>query len=61
MLNKYQMRLLECQDTFDLDAKELSDDSISAERRKWLNDDIQALNIQIGAYECIVKDLKEII
>ena len=58
---KYQARLLECQDIFNLDVKELQDKDITAERREWLKKDMDLLNVQIGAYECIVKDLGEIV
>ncbi len=61
MYKKYQSRLTDCQDAFDLHTKELSDPSITQDRRDWLHKDIQLLNVQIGVYECIVKDLKEII
>jgi hypothetical protein len=59
LLEKYEMRKEECEEQFDDDLKELKLKDNSLERISWLNDDMRLINAQIGAYECIIKDLKE--
>ena len=59
LLEKYEMRKEECEEQFDDDLKELKLKNNSVERISWLNDDMRLINAQIGAYECIIKDLKE--
>jgi hypothetical protein len=61
ILEKYELRKEECEEQFQDDATELSNYHDSSERIIWLNDDMRLLNAQISAYECIIKDLKEII
>ena len=59
LLEKYEIRKEECEEQFDDDLKELKLNNSSLERISWLNDDMRLINAQIGAYECIIKDLKE--
>lgn len=59
LLEKYEMRKEECEEQFDDDLKELKLKNNSVERISWLNEDMRLVNVQIGAYECIIKDLKE--
>lgn len=61
LLSKYEGRLMECQTRWDDDYQELKYEDIDPKRKSFLVDDVNILNAQIGAYECIVKDLKELI
>ena len=61
ILEKYQNRYDECQAQWDKDCQELKDNIINADRKDFLLTDIANINIQLSAYECIVKDLKELI
>jgi hypothetical protein len=60
LLEKYQLRKTECEEKFDEDVLSLktTDDS---DRKKFLTEDMMCLNSQIGTYECIIKDLKELL
>ena len=58
---KYDNRFNECQAQWDKDCAELKDSNIDADRKDFLLTDIANLNVQLSAYECIVKDLKELI
>ena len=61
LLAKYEARYMECQTKWDDDYEEIKGDNIDPKRKSFLIDDVNVLNAQIGAYECIVKDLKELI
>lgn len=61
ILDKYQIRYDECQAQWDKDCQELKDNIVDADRKDFLLTDIANINIQLSAYECIVKDLKELI
>lgn len=61
LLSKYQTRFNECQAQWDKDYQELKDNNIDADRKDFILTDISNINIQLSAYECIVKDLKELI
>lgn len=61
MYIKYNNRYEECQSNWDKAYAELANNQCTASRKQWLTDEIQSLNAQISAYECIVKDLKEIL
>ena len=61
ILEKYQNRYDECQAQWDKDCQELKDNIINADRKDFLLTDIANINIQLSAYECIIKDLKELI
>lgn len=61
LLSKYQTRFNECQAQWDKDYQELKDNNIDADRKDFILTDIANINIQLSAYECIVKDLKELI
>lgn len=60
LLKKYQGRLEECQNKWEEDfniiktsnKKEIVDNA---------TDNLTLVNVQIGTYECIVKDLKELV
>ena len=56
LLMKYENRYTECEQKFNLDIAELN--TATTERISWLNEDIISLNGQLGAYECIIKDLR---
>ena len=58
---KYNERFNECQTQWDKDYVELQNEDIDADRKDFLLTDIVNLNVQLSAYECIVKDLKELI
>ena len=58
ILEKYESRKEECEEKFDEDVVSLKQ-TIDADRKKYLTDDMMCLNAQIGTYECIIKDLKE--
>ena len=62
MYDKYNERYLECDFEWHK-AYELlkKNDSKNKEREEDLVERINALNVQLSAYECIVKDLKEYI
>lgn len=60
ILEKYQGRYNECQAQWDDNYKELQQTSDS-DRRSFLLEGITSLNAQISAYECIIKDLGELI
>ena len=61
LLEKYEDRIEECNEQFDEDVMEIKTKDISEKRSAWLNNDISCLNAQIGVYECILKDIKELI
>lgn len=61
ILEKYQSRYDECQAQWDKDCQELKDNIVSEDRKDFILTDIANLNMQLSAYECIVKDLKELI
>ena len=60
ILEKYQGRYDECQAQWDDNYKELQQTS-DLDRRSFLLEGITSLNAQISAYECVIKDLKELI
>ena len=61
LLEKYQERNTECEERFDEDILSLKVNDNTEQQIEWLNADIQSLNIQLGIYECILKDIKELI
>lgn len=61
LLEKYQERNSECEERFDEDVLSLKINDNTEQQIEWLNADIQSLNIQLGIYECILKDIKELI
>ena len=61
ILEKYQSRYDECQAQWDKDCQELKDNIVSEDRKDFILTDIANLNMQLSAYECIIKDLKELI
>ncbi len=61
LLEKYQERNTECEERFDEDVLSLKVNDNTEQQIEWLNADIQSLNIQLGIYECILKDIKELI
>ena len=61
LLNKYQERNTECEERFDEDVLSLKINDNTEQQIEWLNADIQSLNIQLGIYECILRDIKELI
>lgn len=61
LLSKYQTRFDECQAKWNEDYEELKDNNIEADRKDFILTDISNVNIQLSVYECIVKDLKELI
>lgn len=61
LLEKYEDRIEECNEQFDEDVMEIKTKEISEKRSAWLNNDMSCLNAQIGVYECILKDIKELI
>ncbi len=61
LLLKYQTRFDECKAQWDKDYQELKNCNIDTNRKDFLLADIADINIQLSAYECIVKDLKELI
>ena len=61
LLEKYQERNSECEERFDEDVLSLKINDNTEQQIEWLNADIQSLNIQLGIYECIIRDIKELI
>ena len=61
LLEKYQERNTECEERFDEDVLSLKINDNTEQQIEWLNADIQSLNIQLGIYECILRDIKELI
>lgn len=61
LLDKYQERYNECEERFDEDVLSLKIKDNTSERIEWLNRDMTCLNAQLGTYECIIKDLKELL
>ena len=61
LLEKYQERNAECEERFDEDILSLKINDNTEQQIEWLNADIQSLNIQLGIYECILRDIKELI
>ena len=56
LLEKYQERNIECEERFDEDVLSLKINDNTEQQIEWLNADIQSLNIQLGIYECILRD-----
>ena len=61
LLEKYQERNTECEERFDEDVLSLKINDNTEQQIEWLNADMQSLNIQLGIYECILRDIKELI
>ena len=61
LLEKYPERNTECEERFDEDVLSLKINDNTEQQIEWLNADIQSLNIQLGIYECILRDIKELI
>ena len=74
ILEKYQTRLNECHDRWNnnneiLKSIEQEEESCLAngiapctqQRKDFIAKDFEALNIQIGTYECFIKDLKKLV
>ena len=61
ILEKYEERIDECNERFDEDVLSLKIKDNTQERIDWLHNDIQSLNAQIGCYECMIKDMKELL
>ena len=61
LLEKYQERNAECEERFDEDILSLKINDNTEQQIEWINADIQSLNIQLGIYECILRDIKELI
>lgn len=57
--NKYESRLQECNEKWSETLAKIKADTNTT--NDALVEELSALNVQIGVYECIVKDLKEII
>lgn len=60
ILEKYQGRYDECLSQWDDNYKQLQQTSDS-DRKSFLLEGIVSLNSQLSAYECVIKDLKELI
>lgn len=60
LLDKYEQRVIECDEQFAEDVASLKTCSDNS-RVEWLNNDIRSLNTQLGVYECIIKDIEELI
>lgn len=60
LLDKYEQRVIECNEQFDEDVASLKT-CLNNNRVEWLHDDMRSLNAQLGVYECIIKDIKELI
>lgn len=60
ILDKYQTRLKECEDKWNEDYENHNHET-DPTKLSFLVEDMNLVNVQIGAYECIVKDLKELI
>ena len=56
LLEKYQERNAECEERFDEDILSLKINDNTEQQIEWINADIQSLNIQLGIYECILRD-----
>lgn len=61
ILKKYQQRLEECETQLKEDSSEIIKLNVESPRYTFILSDITSLNAQIGAYECIVKDLKGLV
>lgn len=61
ILNKYETRYQECQKKWNDDYIALASNKLDEDKTKFTLDDITSLNAQMGAYECIIKDLGDLI
>lgn len=62
LLSKYQTRFDECQAQLEKDYQELNDYNIlGTDKMDFILTDINDINLQLSVYECIIKDLKELI
>lgn len=65
ILKKYEQRYEECSEQWDNDMMQLKglteQEESDNDRKNFLLNDILALNAQLSAYECIIKDLKGLI
>ena len=60
LLIKYETRLKECEARWDEDYEKHNKET-DPTKLSFLVEDMNLVNIQISAYECIVNDLKELI
>lgn len=60
LLDKYEGRLKECEERWGNDYAEHNKEA-DPTKLAFLVEDMNLVNVQISAYECIVKDLKELI
>jgi hypothetical protein len=65
ILKKYEQRYEECSKQWDNDMTKLKglteQEESDNDRKNFLFNDILALNAQLSAYECIIKDLKGLV
>lgn len=63
ILNKYKERYEECEQQWKNDSAELLELQLNdnQDRINFILNDITSLNAQLSAYECIIKDLKELV
>ena len=61
LLVKYEERYDECQVAWDKAYTELKDTNSDNEEYDAILDELSYLNVELGTYECIVKDLKRLI
>lgn len=60
ILDKYENRLKECEERWDNDYEKHNKET-DPTKLSFLVEDMNLVNVQISAYECIVKDLKELV
>ena len=60
ILKKYEDRLKECETRWDKDYEKHNRET-DPTKLSFLVEDMNLVNVQISAYECIVKDLKELV
>ena len=70
ILKKYESRYNEAEAKWEEDYQAIKDiddkkhegqEWTDHQRREFLTEDMQSLNAQLGAYECIIKDLRNLI
>lgn len=65
IIEKYEKRYKECSEQWDDDMIKLrgltEQEESDNDRKNFLFNDILALNAQMSAYECIIKDLKGLV
>ena len=61
LIDKYEEKREELEEIIDEDKTMLQVEESGSRNAQWLADDILSITTQISIYECIIKDLKELL